>query len=246
MMVQEMEDVFVDLKASCAGAMASAKRVQRGVDEAGNRAADWDKKARLAVEKGREDLAREALLEKRRFQERGDLLEVQRNECEKLIDQYQNDITQLEAKMRAARERQKALVQRHTHARTKKRAQESIRRADSAGVIARVEGFEQRIDRMEAEADLVNYGRKPSLEEEFDRLEGDEQLEIELEQLAPLLLQLHHLGFRRAVGEEEGHQAEGHDAEGDPGQAAAVPFSCPMGRMISMQVLAGTEVPGQI
>jgi len=60
---------------------------------------------------------------------------------------------------------------------------EHIRRADTAGVIARVDGFEKRINRMEAEAELVNYGRKPSLEQEFERLVGDEELEQELDEL---------------------------------------------------------------
>jgi len=52
----------------------------------------------------------------------------------------------------------------------------------------RFEHFEQRIDRMEAEADLVNYkgkpaNAKPSLEEEFERLEKDESIEDELKAL---------------------------------------------------------------
>jgi phage shock protein A len=89
----------------------------------------------------------------------------------------------VEAKMNSVRERQKLLVQRHVHAQTKRRAEESIRRADGSDVMVRVEGFERRIDRMEAEADLVNYGRKPTLSEEFERLVGDEELEKELEEL---------------------------------------------------------------
>jgi len=183
LMIQEMEDTLIEIKAQCAATIAQSKTLARAVVESRERANLWADKARLAVEKGREDLAREALLEKRRYQERAESLEVQQRECEALIGQYQNDITQLEAKMNSVREKQRMLIQRHVHARSKKRAEENIRRADGSDVMTRIEGFEKRIDRMEAEADLVNFGRKPTLEQEFERLVGDEELEKELEQL---------------------------------------------------------------
>jgi len=183
LMIQEMEDTLIEIKAQCAQAMAQSKTYGRMVEEARGRAAEWAAKARLAMEKGREDLAREALVEKRRYQERAESLEGQAHDSEVLIAQYQNDITQLEAKIRSTREKQKLLVQRHMHAQTKRRAQESMRRADGQDFTIRVESFEKRIDRMEAEADLVNFGRKAELDEEFERLAGDEDLEKELEEL---------------------------------------------------------------
>ncbi|MBM3334351.1 phage shock protein PspA [Candidatus Sumerlaeota bacterium] len=183
LMIQEMEDTLIEIKANCASAMAQSKTFGRLADEARERAAQWGERARLAMQKGRDDLAREALLEKRRHGERADSFEIQKRETDALVEQYQNDITQLEAKMASVREKQKVLVQRHVHARAKRRAQEHIRRADTADVMARVDGFEKRIDRLEAEADLVNFGRPVPLEQEFDRLVGDEELEKELEKL---------------------------------------------------------------
>jgi phage shock protein A len=187
LMIQEMEDTLVEVKASCAGAMANRKKVERALDEAQKRAEDWDGKARLAVSKGREDLAREALMERRRWQERTDALAKERVQCEALIEQYQDDILQLEQKLNMTREKQRILVQRHIHAHKKRRAQEEIRRIDSTDAWIRFEQFENRIERMEAEADLVNMGRKPTLDEEFARLEGDEEIERELEDLKAAL-----------------------------------------------------------
>ncbi|MBI5093152.1 MAG: phage shock protein PspA [Candidatus Hydrogenedentes bacterium] len=183
LMIQEMEDTLVEIKASCAGAMATKKRIQRDLEEAQGRADDWARKAQLAVDKGREDLAREALLEKRRFAERVHTLEKESVQCDSIISQYQTDITQLEDKLATARERQRVLVQRHIHALRKKRAQQDIRKADTSDAMLRFEHFENRIERMEAEADLVNFGRKPSLEEEFASLTTDEELEKELAEL---------------------------------------------------------------
>ncbi len=183
LMIQEMEDTLVEIKASCAGVMATKKRVQRELEEAQTRAQQWGEKAQLAVNKSREDLAREALMEKRRYRERAGVLEKELAQCDALIEQYQADMTQLEDKLSAAREKQRILVQRHIHAQRRKRAQQEIRRLDTTDALIRFEQFENRIERMEAEADLVNFSRKPPLEEEFARLEGDEEIEKELQAL---------------------------------------------------------------
>src|SRR5215470_11489073 len=183
LMIQEMEDTLVEIKASCAGVMATKKKDQRELEEALTRATQWGEKAQLAVNKGREDLGREALVEKRRYRERASALEKELVHCEALIEQYQVDMTQLEDKLSGAREKQRILVQRHIHAQRKKRAQQGIRRLDTTDALIRFEQFENRIERMEAEADLINFGRKPPLEDEFARLEGDDEIEKELETL---------------------------------------------------------------
>jgi len=180
LMIREMEDTLVEIKASCAQAIASKKKVERLLDEVVNRAKDWGDKAKLAVNKGREDLAREALLEKRHYTERGDSLTVETTQFDGIIENYQQDIVQLEEKLATAREKQRVLIQRHTRARGKRRAQENIRRVETADALMRFEKFENRIERMEAEADLVNYGRKSPLREEFAGLELDEEIEREL------------------------------------------------------------------
>jgi phage shock protein A len=183
LMIQEMEDTLIEIKASCAAAMAASKRTQRQTDEAQSRSGNWDKKAGLAVSKGRDDLAREALLEKRRYADRAYSFEKELQDMNALIQQYQEDIKQLEEKLRGAREKQRLLVQRHVHAFKKRRAQEEIRRMDSTGAVLKFEEFENRIERMEAEADLVNFGRKPTLEAKFEELLVDDEIEKELQTL---------------------------------------------------------------
>ena len=184
LMIREMEDTLVEVKASCAGAMATKKRIQRELDDVRKRESDWGAKAQLAVDKGREDLAREALVEKRRFRERAEAIDRELAHCDGLVEQYQKDITQLEDKLASAREKQRVLVQRHVAAQKRRRAQENIRATDNADALARFDNFEQRIERMEAEADLVNFGRKSvSLEDEISKLAGDEEIEKQLAEL---------------------------------------------------------------
>ncbi|MBU2549534.1 MAG: phage shock protein PspA [Proteobacteria bacterium] len=183
LMIQEMEDTLVEIKASCANVMASRHRLGRALDEVKERAGAWVKRAELAVNKGREDLAREALMEKRRYLERQEELEREANQIEALIEQYQGEIGQLEDKLAAAREKQRVLIQRHIHAQTRKRAQTDIRRYDTSDAFIRFEQFENRVERLEAEADLVNHGRRPNLEDQFLHLGGDEEIERELSAL---------------------------------------------------------------
>jgi phage shock protein A len=183
LMVQEMEDTLVEIKASCAGVLANSKKVQRQMKEVQSRSKFWEEKAALAVNKGRDDLAREALVEKRKYTEASVALERELAEHDVLLEQYQEDILQLEEKLVTAREKQRLLVQRHNHVLGKMRAQEEIRRMDSSEAVFKFEELENRIERMEAEADLVNFGRKPDLEEELEGLDVDDEIEAELQTL---------------------------------------------------------------
>ncbi len=180
LMIREMEDTLVEIKAACAGVLAGRKNLQRRQNEVENREIYWKDMASLAVDKGRDDLAREALSEKRRFAEMAGSIKQELEEHDDMVEQYQGDIRQLEDKLHHAREKQRMLIQRHIRARRKRRAQEEIRRVDNFETMHRFDNLENRIERMEAEADLVNFGRKPPLEEAFDNLYVDNDIETEL------------------------------------------------------------------
>jgi phage shock protein A len=183
LMIREMEDTLVEIKASCAGVMANRRKIQRQLEEVQSRQSYWEDRAEVAVSKGRDDLGREALIEKRRLTGRAEALKKELTDCETLVEQYQDDIRQLEEKLGTVRDKQRVLIQRHIYANKRRRAQEGIRRVDTAEAIIKFEELENRIERMEAEADLVNFGRKPGLEGELDDLALDDEIEKELQSL---------------------------------------------------------------
>ena len=183
LMIHEMEDTLIELKSSCAGVIAGRKKVERKLEEMQDKRDLWAERANLAVAKGRDNLAREALIEKRRFAEIVEALESELVEYEGIFIQYQEDITELEGKLNNAKEKKRVLVQRHKRATGKKRAQEDIRRSNSGDTMARFEKLESRIEQMEAEADLVNMPKKPTIDEEFDNLASDDEIENELARL---------------------------------------------------------------
>lgn len=183
MMIREMEDTLVELKSSCAGVIAERKKLERKLEEVNSRERLWAERADLAVAKGRDNLAREALVEKRRFSGLSTSLQEEIKEHKGLIEQYQGDIQELEHKLTSAKEKKRLLVQRHKRASGRKRAQQDIRRMDSVETMYRFEDLERRIDGMEAEADMVNFGKQPTLDEEFDNLAADDEIESELAKL---------------------------------------------------------------
>jgi phage shock protein A len=183
LMIREMEDTLIEIKASCANTIANQKKAARMLDEIRDKEDFWEAKAQLAVNKGRDDLARQALREKRNFTARIESMENEITELDTIIEQYRNDMESLEEKLKTAREKQRLLVQRHIRASRKKKAHEEIRRADSAEIIQKFDELENHIERMEAEADLVNFGRKGTLEGAFDDLVVDDEIEKELASL---------------------------------------------------------------
>ncbi len=180
LMIHEMEDTLIELKTSCAGVIAGRKKLERKLDEIKEKAGLWGERATLAVTKGRDNLAREALVEKRRFSGIAESLESELSEYLSLIDKYHEDIIELENKLTNAKEKKRVLVQRHKSATGSKRAQEEIRRSNGSDTMARFDKLESRIEQMEAEAELVNINRKPTVDEEFDNLAKDTEIEKEL------------------------------------------------------------------
>jgi phage shock protein A len=183
LMIHEMEDTLVELKAACAGVMAEQAKVMREIEVLDDKCRDWEAKATLAVRKQREDLAREALMEKRRYAQSAEARREELAGHENLVDQYREEILQLEEKLDSARDKQRLLTQRHLHARHKKQARAELRRAESREAVHKFEELENRIERMEAEADLVHPKRTTPLEDQLDKLMVDDDIESELRAL---------------------------------------------------------------
>lgn len=184
LMIQEMEDTLIEVKSSCAAVIADQKKIERQLAQAHDYAREWEEKARLAVSKGRDDLARAALAEKRRFVQRIEGLARELEHARDHVEQFHSDIAELEAKLGDAREKQRSLIQRRNAASVRYSAQASIRRAETTDAFAKFEAYENNIERMEAETGLVNGFRpKDSLREEFSNLEHEDEIEQALAEL---------------------------------------------------------------
>ena len=183
LMIQEMEDTLVEVKANCAGAIAARKRAERAVATAESGTATWEQRARLAIEKGREDLAREAIRERRRLEELRDAHAKEVSGCDEVVARYKEDIGAVEAKLVDARQRHRLLVQRHKRAKTHERTRGVIERVTRYDAVTKFDQLEQRIERMEAFQEIDPDLQKPSLEEAFAALKESDAIEEELARL---------------------------------------------------------------
>lgn len=183
LMIQEMEDTLVEVKANCAGAIAARKRAEKAVASAETAIATWEERARLALEKGREDLAREAIRERRRLEELRDAHAKEASGCDDVVARYKEDIAAVEAKLVDARQRHRLLVQRHKRAKTHERTRGVIERVTRYDAVTKFDQLEQRIERMEAFQEIDPDLHKPSLEEAFAALKEADAIEEELARL---------------------------------------------------------------
>jgi phage shock protein A len=186
LMIQEMEDTLIEVKSHCAGVIADQKKLERMINAARAEAADWEAKAKLAVEKGRDDLARSALAEKRRHETRVAGLENELETTRKSVVDFKEDIAALEAKLADAREKQRTIIQRRAAAISRKTTAGQIRKVDTSAAFAKFEAYERGIERLEAEAEIHDSLRPkpgPGLREQFAALEHEEEVEQELSKL---------------------------------------------------------------
>ncbi len=182
LMIQEMEDTLIELKSSCAAKMASRTKSERTYKEALEAVERWQQRAELAIAKAREDLAREALLEKRRVSELLESLQAEVSSYDEIIVVAKDEIRQIEDKLAAVKQKYQMMVERSRRAREEQSAQETLRRASDEGAASRFEDLEEQIDRMQASNELNRFS-SPTLDEQFRDLEEMEEIEAEIAEL---------------------------------------------------------------
>ena len=182
LMIQEMEDTLVEVRTAAARAMADKKEMEREIEHYTNLRGDWQAKAELAIDKGREDLARGALIAKQKAEAEIDARKRALVAAEEAFQKRTEDLEKLQAKLDEAKAKHRSLMMRREAAeqRIRVRTQVYDDRVDTA--LARYSTVERKVDEMEAYADTIK-GREPSLEAQFDELERSESVERELQAL---------------------------------------------------------------
>lgn len=183
LMIQEMEDTLVELKSACAAKMAAKTKAERHGKETDQYIKRWQLRAELAVEKKKDDLAREALIEKMKYQKDLEVVQTDIEQYEKLISECKNNIIKIEEKLQVVRQKHKLLIQRGIHATEQIKAKETIREAAGTKAFQRFSELEGRIERMEAEAEVAGFSAPGGLEDEFQKLESVADVEAELQEL---------------------------------------------------------------
>ena len=188
MIIMEMEETLVEVRASAARTIADQKELRRHIAKLDGLQESWKEKAELALSKGREDLAKAALVERQKAADMAERLVSEIAVLDEALAANEEDISKLQAKLREARARQSSLSTRLEAATNRIRLREAYAGAKVEDAFARFDMLERRVDLAEGRADALGMGSTPkSLEEEIAELKSSEKVDAELEALKAAL-----------------------------------------------------------
>ena len=183
LMVQEMEDTLVELRTAAAKSIAERKERERFITSMQLEIADWASKAELALNRGREDLAKSALVHKSNLSEHCAAVEKEVTLISEQLAQLSEDTAKLQAKLADVKARQRSIVLRHHHAENTLRARTHVANQRVEEMMHRFDYAERRIDGLESQSEALAFGRQKSLDQQFAELQADEKITAELEAL---------------------------------------------------------------
>lgn len=182
LIIQEMEDTLVEVRSTSVRTLARKKELQRNLASLETEAADWGAKAELAMSKDREDLARGALGARQRAQAAMEGVAKELAHIEEEIFKLDEDTGKLKAKLADARARQKTIVLRQQSVSSRLKVKTQINDRKMTDAMLRMEQYEGKIDRMEAEVESYDLGTR-SIADEFAQIETNDKVEAELAKL---------------------------------------------------------------
>jgi phage shock protein A len=183
LMIQEMEDTLVEVRSAAARSIADKKDLNRKLETMDREQADWEAKAELALRKGREDLAKAALVEKSRVSGAAELLKSDYLVIDDGLAKLNDDIGRLESKLQDAKTRQKSLLARHKTATSRLAVRKKIHDYQIEDAMVRFEQYTRRIDDVEGRIEAYDLGLPKDLNHEFASLEAEESVAKELSDL---------------------------------------------------------------
>jgi phage shock protein A len=185
LIIQEMEETLVEVRSSSARVIADKKDAQRRLGRLQTEAEDWEVKARLALEKGREDLARAALAEKQGLEDEIKVVEQEFTALDDHLAHLSEEISQLQSKLNDAKAKQKTMLMRQKTVSSRMKTRSQLSKDALNDAFEKFEHYERKMDNMESQLEAEDLGRdvKSSLKQEIDSLAQDDSINAELERL---------------------------------------------------------------
>jgi len=187
MIILEMEETLVEVRATAARSIADIKEMRRSLKRLEEIQENWTEKAELALSKGREDLTKAALTERQKAADMAEGLNAEIGQIEQVLRGYEADIGRLQGKLREARARQNAIQHRLESAVTRAKAREMLNGSRTEDAFAKFEILERRADFAEGRAEALGLTGPKSLEEEIAELKAAEKVDAELEAMKAAL-----------------------------------------------------------
>jgi phage shock protein A len=179
----EMQEDLVQLRQGVAQAIAAQKRTEKQYNESQNEINKWQRNAELALQKGDENLARQALERKKTYTETGTALKTSLDQQSTQVESLKRNLIQLESKISEAKTKKEMLKARITTAKAQEQLQGMVSGMNSSSAMAAFERMEEKVLIQEARAQSAGELASTDLEHQFARLEASSGVDDELEAL---------------------------------------------------------------
>jgi phage shock protein A len=183
LIIQEMEDTLVEVRSSTVKTIAEKRELERKVATVTHDRDEWHGKAELAINKGREDLAKGALQIKARLQRELDILKRELAQIDEGLAKQTDDVKTLQQKLADAKARELTMAARHQTATNRLKIRESLYDHRVTDAFSRFEQVERALDELEGRVDLYDMTKPTSIAGQFAELEADQHVENELAEL---------------------------------------------------------------
>ncbi|MBU2969514.1 phage shock protein PspA [Pseudoalteromonas sp. C2R02] len=183
LMIQEMEEALVEVRSTQAGFLGDKKTLNRELSSANQSIDFWQEKAELALEKQRDDLAKSALIEKSKAAKTVESLTLELSKVDDALNKLKEDVDNLQAKLDQAKAKQASIIKREETVTSRLRVKTQLHSEQINKAFERFESVERKVDEIEAKVESYDLGKAPSLQQQFEELEKNDEIEAQLAEL---------------------------------------------------------------
>ncbi len=179
----DMQNQLIQVKTQVAASIADEQKLYTRYLQNQEQADDWQKKAELAVTKGADDLAKEALQRHNSYQQIADGFKVQYDEQKQQVEVLKSALDKLETKIEEAERKKDLLIARSRRADAERQIHDTMAGIGQSGAM---EGFERMQDKVEEKEAMAKASAEldtDSLEDKFAELEKGSDVDKQLEEL---------------------------------------------------------------
>ena len=186
--VMDMQEDLIQLRQAVAGAIAAQKRTERQCSQAESTASEWFQRAQLALQKGEENLAREALTRKKSYQETATAMKASLGQQNVVVTQLKENMRALESKISEAKSKKDMYIARARSAASSERLQEMMGNLSTGSALSAFERMEEKVMQLEARSEAIAELGTNDLEKQFLSLEAGGDVDAELEAMKAQML----------------------------------------------------------
>lgn len=178
--ITDMQEDLVQLRQAVAQSIAAKQKLQNQYNQAESEATKWQQRAQLALQKGDENLAREALSRKKEQAEAASAIKGQLDQQGGTVEQLKRNLIAIEGKISEAKTKKNMLKARAQAAKANEQLQGTLSSMNTGSAMAAFERMEEKVMEMEARSTAALELGGVSLEQQFASLESGSDVDDEL------------------------------------------------------------------